>query len=59
VITPIIDFPVLLDTVSSFGFILAVIAVGIGMSRGEENSEDYFLAGGLSSWLIGFSLIAC
>jgi SSS family solute:Na+ symporter len=36
-----------------------VIGVGIGMSRGEEDSEDYFLAGrGLSWWLIGFSLIA-
>jgi SSS family solute:Na+ symporter len=50
---------ILLDVVVFFGFIIAVIAVGIGMSRGEEDSEDYFLAGrGLSWWLIGFSLIA-
>ena len=50
---------ILLDVVVFFGFIIAVIAVGIGMSRGENDSEDYFLAGrGLSWWLIGFSLIA-
>jgi len=49
----------LLDVVVFFGFIIAVIGVGIGMSRGENDSEDYFLAGrGLSWWLIGFSLIA-
>ncbi len=42
-----------------FGFIAAVIAVGILMSRNEEDSESYFLAGrGLTWWLIGFSLIA-
>ena len=40
-------------------FVLAVIGLGIWMSRGEKGSEDYFLAGrGLSWWLIGFSLIA-
>lgn len=39
--------------------IIAVIGLGIWMSRGEKGSEDYFLAGrGLSWWLIGFSLIA-
>jgi solute:Na+ symporter, SSS family len=53
------DSLILLDVVVFFGFIFAVIAVGIGMSRGERDSEDYFLAGrGLSWWLIGFSLIA-
>jgi len=40
-------------------FLVAVVAVGLWMSRGESSSEDYFLAGrGLSWWLIGFSLIA-
>jgi SSS family solute:Na+ symporter len=49
----------ILDLFVFFGFIFAVIAVGIGMSRNEKDSEDYFLAGrGLSWWLIGFSLIA-
>lgn len=42
-----------------FGFIIAVITIGILKSRKEKSSEDYFLAGrGLSWWLIGFSLIA-
>ncbi|MCS7304190.1 MAG: hypothetical protein NZ602_03660 [Thermoguttaceae bacterium] len=49
----------LLDAVVFFGFIAAVLAVGIGMSRHEKDTEAYFLAGrGLSWWLIGFSLIA-
>jgi SSS family solute:Na+ symporter len=40
-------------------FVAAVIAVGLIKSRGEADSEDYFLAGrGLRWWLIGFSLIA-
>src|SRR5512134_1586907 len=40
-------------------FVAAVVTVGLVKSRGEEGSEDYFLAGrGLSWWLIGFSLIA-
>jgi SSS family solute:Na+ symporter len=53
------DPMLLLDVVVFFGFIIAVIAVGIGMSRGENDSEDYFLAGrDLKWWLIGFSLIA-
>ncbi len=49
----------LLDAAVFFGFIIAVIGVGIGMSRHEKDSEAYFLAGrGLTWWLIGFSLIA-
>ncbi len=49
----------LLDAAVFFGFIAAVIAVGVGMSRHEKDTEAYFLAGrGLSWWLIGFSLIA-
>lgn len=49
----------LLDGAVFFGFIVAVIAVGIGMSRHEKDTEGYFLAGrGLTWWLIGFSLIA-
>lgn len=48
-----------LDIFVFFGFIVAVIAIGILMSCKEKSSEDYFLAGrGLSWWLIGFSLIA-
>jgi SSS family solute:Na+ symporter len=49
----------LLDAGVFLAFIITVIAVGIGMSRHEKDSEGYFLAGrGLSWWLIGFSLIA-
>ena len=48
-----------LDATIFFGFIAAVIAIGLMMSRHEKDSESYFLAGrGLSWWLIGFSLIA-
>lgn len=48
-----------LDIVVFLTFIVAVIAVGISVSRHEKDSEAYFLAGrGLSWWLIGFSLIA-
>ena len=48
-----------LDLVIFVGFVIAVIAVGLIMSRHEDDSESYFLAGrGLSWWLIGFSLIA-
>jgi len=40
-------------------FVIAVLAIGILKSRGEKDSESYFLAGrGLTWWLIGFSLIA-
>jgi solute:Na+ symporter, SSS family len=53
------DLYLTLDVVVFFAFLIAVVTVGIVMSRGEENSEDYFLAGrGLTWWLIGFSLIA-
>lgn len=48
-----------LEILFFFIVIIAVIGLGIWMSRGEKGSEDYFLAGrGLSWWLIGFSLIA-
>jgi SSS family solute:Na+ symporter len=48
-----------LDVLVFVGFIVAVVAVGILMSRHETDSEGYFLAGrGLAWWLIGFSLIA-
>ena len=52
-----------LDATVFLAFVIAVIAVGVFMSRddgdGQETSEDFFLAGrGLSWWLIGFSLIA-
>jgi len=45
-------------------FVVAVIAIGLWKSRGEEihsehGAQDYFLAGrGLTWWLVGFSLIA-
>ena len=48
-----------LDVLVFVGFLVAVVAVGILMSRHETDSEGYFLAGrGLAWWLIGFSLIA-
>jgi len=48
-----------LDVLVFVGFIAAVVAVGVLMSRHETDSEGYFLAGrGLAWWLIGFSLIA-
>jgi SSS family solute:Na+ symporter len=51
------------DVAVFFGFLIAVLVIGIGMSRrgkgAGENSESYFLAGrSLPWWLIGFSLIA-
>lgn len=50
-------FPV--DIVVFVLFVIAVVAVGMLMSRNEKGSADYFLAGrGLKWWLIGFSLIA-
>lgn len=40
-------------------FTIGSILVGLYMSRGKGDSEDYFLAGrGLTWWLVGFSLIA-
>ena len=48
-----------LDLVTFAGFITAVITISLWASRGQQTSEDYFLAGrNLSWWLIGFSLIA-
>ena len=49
-----------LDYIIFVGFIIAVIAVSLGVSgKAGESSEDYFLAGrGLKWWLIGISLIA-
>lgn len=53
-----------IDLLVFFGFIAAVVAVGILKSRkapgeGDKNVQDYFLAGrGLTWWLVGFSLIA-
>ncbi|MGL4593121.1 MAG: sodium:solute symporter family transporter, partial [Thermoguttaceae bacterium] len=48
-----------IDLLIFSGFLVAVIAVSIYMSRGTKGSESYFLAGrGLGWWLIGFSLIA-
>lgn len=48
-----------LDILVFVVFIALVVAVGLIKSRGENGSEDYFLAGrGLTWWLIGISLIA-
>lgn len=48
-----------LDIAAFIGFIAFVIGVSLYVSRKEETSEDYFLAGrGLTWWVIGFSLIA-
>ncbi len=49
-----------IDIVIFVVFVIAVVSIGLIMSRGEKDTgEDYFLAGrGLSWWLIGFSLIA-
>ncbi|HET7039319.1 MAG TPA: sodium/solute symporter [Gemmatimonadales bacterium] len=47
------------DILVFVAFVVTVVSVGLYMSKGEEGSEDYFLAGrGLKWWLIGFSLIA-
>ena len=52
------------DVIVFFGFIAAVLAVGMAKSRGvgadaAKGADEYFLAGrGLKWWLIGFSLIA-
>ncbi len=48
-----------IDVIVFIVFVVAVITVGVLMSRHEKDSEGYFLAGrGLTWWLIGFSLIA-
>ncbi len=54
-----------LDIIVFFGFIAAVLCVGMikskgaGSSESDKGADDYFLAGrGLKWWLIGFSLIA-
>jgi SSS family solute:Na+ symporter len=48
-----------IDVIVFLVFVVAVITVGVLKSRGEKDSESYFLAGrGLPWWLIGFSLIA-
>lgn len=50
---------IILDIAVFVLFIIAVVAVGLIKSRGEDGSEGYFLAGrGLTWWLIGISLIA-
>jgi len=52
------DFSIL-DVSTFFAFLTLVIGISLYVSRKEDTSEDYFLAGrGLSWWLIGFSLIA-
>ena len=54
----------IIDIIVFFGFIAAVLAIGMIKSKGvggdaSKGADDYFLAGrGLKWWLIGFSLIA-
>jgi len=48
-----------LDYIAFISFISLVVIVSLYVSRGEENTEDYFLAGrNLSWWVIGLSLVA-
>ena len=48
-----------LDLLTFTGFIVFVVAFSLYISRKEDTSEDYFLAGrSLSWWVIGLSLIA-
>ena len=54
---------VFIDVAVFFTFLIAVLVIGIGMSRrgkgSSADSESYFLAGrGLAWWIIGVSLIA-
>ena len=52
-------YSILIDIIVFAAFIIAVVALGLYKSRGENGSEGYFLAGrGLTWWLIGISLIA-
>ncbi|MEP0842007.1 MAG: sodium/solute symporter [Phycisphaerae bacterium] len=53
-----------IDILVFVAFVVAVIAIGLWKSRGEQThgeqgAQNYFLAGrGLTWWLVGFSLIA-
>jgi SSS family solute:Na+ symporter len=48
-----------LDYIAFISFISIVVIVSLYVSRGKEDSEDYFLAGrNLSWWVIGLSLVA-
>ena len=48
-----------IDYCAFIGYIVVVVVFAMYMSRREESSEDYFLAGRkLTWWLIGISLIA-
>jgi len=57
------NFAAFIDVAVFFSFLIAVLVIGIGMSRRGKgagtDSESYFLAGrGLAWWIIGVSLIA-
>ncbi len=48
-----------IDILIFIGFFVVVVGVSLYKSRGEENSEDYFLAGRGLTWpLIGISIVA-
>ena len=38
------------DLIVFFGSLLAVLAIGLWASRGEETSENFFLAGRSTAW---------
>lgn len=47
-----------LDIALVAGYLLLIVAVGLGLSRKVETASDYFLAGrSLSWWVIGLSII--
>ena len=47
----------LVDVAAFVAFIAAVVGISLYVSRKEDNTEDYFLAGRRLTWgLIGFSL---
>ncbi len=48
----------LLDTVIVIGYLLAVVALGLWMSRGVKSTKDFFLAGkSLPWWAVAMSLV--
>jgi len=47
------------DTVVVVGYLLAMVGVGLYMSRGQKSTRDYFLGGrNISWWAVGLAIIA-
>ena len=41
------------------GYLIAMVAVGLWMSRGQKSTRDYFLGGrSISWWAVGLAIIA-